>query len=53
MGRWLSKRAYKARAERIVELHEKKHLKFSEIAKRMGVRQGVIEYSYRHHREKA
>ena len=46
MGRWLSKKGYRLRAERIIELHDKKQLKFSDIAKRMSVQQGVIEYSY-------
>ena len=53
MGRWLTKKGYRLRAERIIELRDKKHLKFSDIAKRMGVQQGVIEYSYHHFKEKA
>lgn len=47
MGRWLSKERYKERAEKIVELREEKGLQFSEIARRMGILQGVVEYSYR------
>ena len=46
MGRWLSKKDYMIRAKRIVELRDKKGLQFSEIAKRMGILQGVVEYSY-------
>ena len=47
MGRWLSKKDYAIRAKRIVELREKKGLQFSDIAHRMGILQGVVEYSYR------
>lgn len=47
MGRWLSKKDYKARAKRIVELRDKDKLQFSEIAKRMGILEGVVAYSYR------
>jgi len=46
MGRWLSKKEYKLRAERIVELRDKEGLQFAEIARRMGILQGVVEYSY-------
>jgi len=46
MGRWLSKKDYAKRAKRIVELREKKGLQFAEIAKRMDILQGVVEYSY-------
>lgn len=52
MGRWLTKKQYRERAEKIIELHDKKHMMFSEIAERMGFRQSVIEYSYRHHKGK-
>ena len=47
MGRWLSKKDYAKRAVRIVELREKERLQFAEIAKRMGIWQGVVEYSYK------
>lgn len=47
MGRWLSKEDYAKRAKRIMELREKEGLQFAEIAKRMGILQGVVEYSYR------
>ena len=47
MGRWLSKKDYATRAKRIVELREKDELEFADIAKRMGILQGVVEYSYR------
>ena len=47
MGRWLSKKDYAKRAKRIVELREKDELEFADIAKRMGILQGVVEYSYR------
>lgn len=47
MGRWLSKTDYAIRAKRIVELREKDKLQFAEIAHRMGILQGVVEYSYR------
>ena len=47
MGRWLSKEEYAKRAEKIVELREKEGLQFAEIAKRMGILQGVVAYSYR------
>ena len=46
MGRWLSKKQYVRRAKRIVELRDKEGLQFAEIARRMGLNQGVIEYSY-------
>jgi len=46
MGRHLSKEDYAKRAKRIVELREKDELQFSEIAHRMGILQGVVEYSY-------
>ena len=47
MGRWLSKKAYKERAIKIVELREEKGLQFAEIARRMGLLEGVVVYSYR------
>ena len=47
MGRWLSKEDYSIRAKRIVELREKDELEFADIARRMGILQGVVEYSYR------
>ena len=47
MGRWLNKEDYAIRAKRIVELKEKEGLQFAEIARRMGILQGVVEYSYR------
>ena len=47
MGRWLNKKDYAKRAKRIVELREEKGLQFAEIARRMGILQGVVEYSYR------
>jgi len=47
MGRWLSKKDYAKRAKRIVELREKDRLEFADIARRMGILQGVVEYSYR------
>ena len=47
MGRWLSKKDYAIRAKRIVELREKEELEFADIARRMGILQGVVEYSYR------
>ena len=47
MGRHLSKRDYAKRAKRIVELREKEELEFADIARRMGILQGVVEYSYR------
>ena len=47
MGRWLSKKDYRERALRIVELRDKEGLQFAEIARRMGILQGVVEYSYR------
>ena len=47
MGRWLSKERYKERAEIIVKLREEKGLQFAEIAKRMGILEGVVAYSYR------
>jgi len=46
MGRWLPKEQYEKRAKRIVELREEEGLQFAEIAKRMGILQGVVEYSY-------
>ena len=46
MGRHLSKKDYAIRAKRIVELRDKEGLQFAEIAKRMGILQGVVEYSY-------
>jgi len=46
MARWLNKKQYAIRARRIVELREKEGLQFAEIAKRMGILQGVVEYSY-------
>lgn len=46
MGRWLSKEQYAERAKKIVELRDKRGLQFAEIAKRMGILQGVVEYSY-------
>ena len=46
MGRWLSKKRYKERAEIIVKLRDEKGLQFAEIARRMGIAQGVVEYSY-------
>lgn len=47
MGRWLSKEQYAIRAKKIVELRDKEELQFAEIARRMGILQGVVEYSYR------
>ena len=47
MGRWLSKEDYAKRAKRIVELREKEGMEFAEIARRMGILQGVVAYSYR------
>jgi len=46
MARWLSKKDYAIRAKRIVELREKDDMQFVEIAQRMGILQGVVEYSY-------
>jgi len=46
MGRHLNKEDYAKRAKRIVELRDKEGLQFTEIAKRMGILQGVVEYSY-------
>ena len=46
MGRWLSKEQYKERAKIIVKLRDEKGLQFAEIARRMGILQGVVEYSY-------
>ena len=46
MGRHLSKKDYAKRARRIVELRDEKGLQFAEIAKRMGILQGVVEYYY-------
>ena len=46
MGRWLSKEDYATRAKRIVELRDKDKMQFAEIARRMGILQGVVEYSY-------
>ena len=46
MGRWLSKKQYRERAEKIVELRDKRGLEFARIARRMGILQGVVEYSY-------
>jgi len=46
MGRHLSEKDYATRAKRIVELRDKRGLQFGEIAKRMGILQGVVEYSY-------
>ena len=53
MGRWLGRKAYEERARKIVKLRDIDKLMFSEIAKRMGVQQGVIEYSYHHFKRKA
>jgi len=53
MGRWLSKKDYVKRAQRIVKLRDVDKLLFTEIAKRMGVQQGVIEYSYHRFKGKA
>ena len=47
MGRHLSEEDYTKRAERIVELREKRGLQFSDIARRMGLLEGVVAYSYR------
>lgn len=46
MGRHLSPKDYAKRAKRIVELREDRGLQFAEIARRMGILQGVVEYSY-------
>jgi len=46
MGRWLSKKAYRERAVLIVKLRDVDKLQFAEIARRMGIAQGVVEYSY-------
>lgn len=46
MGHWLSKKAFKERAMRIIELRDKHKLEFAEIARRMSVSEGVIGYSY-------
>lgn len=46
MGRWLSKKHYEERAKLIVKLRDKDKLQFAEIARRMGILQGVVEYSY-------
>ena len=46
MGRHLSKKDYAKRAKRIVELRDKKGMEFSDIARRMGLLEGVIAYSY-------
>lgn len=46
MGRHLSKKNYAKRARRIVELRDKDKLQFAEIARRMDILQGVVEYSY-------
>ena len=47
MGRHLSKGDYAIRAKRIVELREKDDMQFSDIARRMGLLEGVVAYSYR------
>lgn len=52
MGRWLSKKDYAKRARRIVKLRDVDELLFTEIAERIGVKQGVVEYSYHRHKEK-
>ena len=46
MGRWLSKEDYAIRAELIVKLRDVDKLLFTEIAERIDVLQGVVEYSY-------
>lgn len=46
MGRWLSKKDYVIRARKIVKLRDVEGMQFSDIAKRMGILQGVVEYSY-------
>ena len=53
MGRWLSKKQYAIRAEKIVELRDVDKLLFTEIAERIGVKQGVVEYSYHRSKGKA
>ena len=52
MSRWLNKKAYEERARRIVKLRDIDGVVFADIARRMGVKQGVIEYSYHYFREK-
>lgn len=46
MGRWLSKKDYRARAMRIIELRDKKGLEFAQIAKRVNAHPSSIERSY-------
>ena len=50
MGRWLSKKEYRERAKRIVELRDKKGLQFADIAKRVNAHPSSVERSY--HQEK-
>ena len=52
MGRWPSKKRREERAMRIVKLRDVDGVVFADIARRMGVKQGVIEYSYHHFKEK-
>lgn len=46
MGRWLTKKAYRERAKRIVKLRDEKGLLFSEIAKRVNAHPSSVERSY-------
>lgn len=46
MGRWLSKKEYRKRGLRIVELRYKDKLEFTEIAERMGILTGSVGRSY-------
>lgn len=46
MGRHLSKKQYAKRAQRIVELRDKKGLHFADIAKRVNAHPSSVERSY-------
>ena len=52
MGRWLTKKEYAKRARKIVKLRDVDKLLFTEIAERISVKQGVVEYSYHKFKEK-
>lgn len=51
MGRWLSKKEYRERAKRIVELRDVDKLEFAQIAKRVNAHPSSVERSYHQFKE--
>lgn len=52
MGRWLTKKAYRERAMRIIELKDEYGLSFADIGRRLSIQQTIVERCYHQFKEK-